>query len=155
MIRASQWLAKASYVVLRFYYRGVGESEGPEFRLMPHEQVEDIQSAVTFLQQQPAVDAGCIGIFGIATGGAHASYVAGIDDRVKCIVSVNGMGDIGRWMQSMRRHWEWSSFLKMLEEDRVTRMLTGKSHLVRTSEIILHDPATQLRAEKREKKMLF
>ena len=38
----SQRLVKKGYAVLRFDYRGFGESEGPECRLIPWEQVDDI-----------------------------------------------------------------------------------------------------------------
>ena len=103
----SNWLSREGYVSLRFNYRGVGESEGPEYRLIPMEQAEDIGNAITFLQQQGEVDTSRIGLFGSATGGANVSYVAGVDSLVKCMVGVNSMGDLGRWMRSIRRYWEW------------------------------------------------
>jgi len=139
---SNSWLAAVGYVVLRFCYRGSGESEGLEYRLIPLEQVEDIGNAITFLEQQEEVDASCIGLLGLATGGANVSYVAGIDPRVKCMVSVSGMGDCGRWMRSIRRYWEWKDWLKILDEDRVNRVLTGKSSCVETKEVIIHDPET-------------
>ena len=110
--------------------------------------VEDIRNAVTFLQQQEAVDANRIGLLGVATGGANVSYVAAVDQRIKCMVSANGMGDLGRWMRSVRRYWEWVEFNKMLDADRVQRVLTGKSRLVEQKEIIVNDPeSAQTRAQ--------
>jgi dienelactone hydrolase len=146
MPAVSRWLNRAGFVTLRFSYRGVGESEGPDYRLIPLEQAEDIGNAITFIQQQAEVDANRIGLFGAATGGAHVSYVAGIDPRAKCIVSVSGMGDLGRWARSTRRYWEWVEFLKVLDKDRVDRVLTGKSRALDMTEIILPDPAAKREA---------
>jgi len=148
MPAVSQWLNRVGVVVLRFSYRGVGESEGPAYRLIPLEQVEDIRNAMTFIQQQEEVDANSIGLFGAATGGANVSYVAGIDPRVKCMVSVSGMGDLGRWARSSRRYWEWLEWLKTLDQDRVDRVLTGKSRIVSMTDIVPPDPATQREAAK-------
>ena len=133
----SRCLVGKGYVVMRFDYRGFGESQGPQCRLIPLEQAEDIRSAITFMQQQDEVDGERIGLWGPSSGGANVSYTAGIDTRVKCMVSVSGMGDMGRWLQATRRYWEWKEFLKILEEDRANRVLTGKSRQVITSEIVL------------------
>ncbi len=138
----SNWLSESGFVVLRISYRGVGESEGPAYRLIPMEQVEDVRNAITLLQQQKEVDPDRIGLMGLATGGAHASYTAGIDRRVRCMVSVNGMGDLGRWMREIRRYWEWLEFIKMLDEDRVNRVLNGTSRLLEQREVIVNDPAS-------------
>ena len=133
----SEWLVSKGYVVMRFDYRGFGESEGHKCRLIPWEQVEDIRNAITFTQQQDEVDGERIGLWGASSGGANVSYTAGIDTRVKCMVSVSGMGDMRRWLRDIRRYWEWKEFLKMLEEDRVNRVLTGESRRVITSEVVL------------------
>lgn len=133
----SKWLVRKGYVVMRFDYRGFGESEGLKCRLIPLEQVEDIRNAITFMQQQEEVNRERIGIWGPSSGGANVSYTAGIDTRVKCMVSLSGMGDMRRWLRDIRRYWEWKEFLKTLEEDRLNRVLTGKSRRVITSEIVL------------------
>ncbi len=133
----SQWLVKKGYAVFRFDYRGFGESEGHECRLIPWEQTDDIRNAITFLQQQKKVDGKRIGLWGPSSGGANVSYTAGIDDRVRCMVSVSGIGDMGRWLKDMRRFWEWKDFLKTVEEDRVKRMQTGESRRILTAEIVL------------------
>jgi len=148
----STWLCGQGYVTLRFYYRGVGPSEGPAYRLIPLEQVEDIRNAVTFLEQQKAVDTARIGLFGLATGGANVSYTAAVDKRVKCMVSVNGMGDLGRWMREIRRYWEWLDFNKAVEQDRVKRVLTGSSRLLDMSKVIVAAPKTGLHRSEMEEK---
>jgi hypothetical protein len=131
---------EAGYVVLSFDYRGFGKSEGPRWRLIPMEQVEDIRSGIDFLIQQPEVDATKIGLFGNSFGGANVVYAAALDQRVKCVVSAVPFGDGERWLKSLRRFWEWKAFLKTLEEDRLNRALTGKSRSVHPLEIVLAPP---------------
>ena len=142
MPHVCEWLNGAGYVVLRFNYRGVGMSQGPAYRLIPLEQVEDIGSAVSFLEQQEAVDAARIGLWGAATGGANATYAAAVDGRLKCIVSISGFGDGGRWMRDIRRYWEWRELTQNLAADRRHRVLSGQSQTVELREIIVPCPTT-------------
>lgn len=129
----------AGFVTLTFDYRGFGRSEGPRWRLIPLEQVEDVRSAMTFLQQQPEVNAERIGLFGNSFGGANVIYTAAIDDRAKCVVSWAGIGDGGRWLHCIRRQWEWDALLRRIEQDRVNRVLTGKSEYVGLHDIEVPD----------------
>jgi hypothetical protein len=80
----------AGFVVLTFDYRGWARSEGPKWRLVPLEQVDDIRNALTFLQAQPQVDPDRLGLWGTSYGGGHAPYVAGVDARVKAVVGQVG-----------------------------------------------------------------
>jgi hypothetical protein len=133
---------KKGYAILRFDYRGFGQSEGPKHRLIPSEQVEDIRNAITCMQLQPEVDSELIGLWGPSSGGANVSYTSGIDPRVKCMVSVSGMGDMGRWLKTIRRYWEWREFLNALETDRKQRVRTGTSARMVTSKIVLLSPTS-------------
>jgi len=137
--RHAEALLEAGFVCLTLDHRGFGESEGERGRLIAHERVEDIKSAITFLAQQLEVDPQRIGLFGLSVGAAVVLY-AGLDPRVKCVVSVSAFGDGERWLRSLRRYWEWHNFLKILEEDRVTRTLTGQSRRVDALEIMLPPP---------------
>src|SRR6266542_3610950 len=50
-------LEAAGYVTLRFDYRHFGESGGePRYRQIPLRQVEDVRSAVTYLEDHGSVD---------------------------------------------------------------------------------------------------
>jgi uncharacterized protein len=140
-------MIRHGFVVLTLDYRGFGESDGPTGRMMPLEQVADIRSAVTFLQTQDGVDADRIGLYGSSFGGANVVYAAGADVRVRCVVSVVGVGGGERWLRSLRRAWEWRAFLDELEEDRQRRATTGQSKIVDRLDIMLPDPASQARAD--------
>ena len=132
-------LATAGYVVLTFDYKGWGDSEGPKSRLAPYSRVADVQAALTFLGAQPEVDAERLGIYGTSYGGATVVWVAAIDRRVKCVVSVVGIGNGARWMRSVRRPDEYHDLLTRAAANRVKRTLTGVSELADRNEILLPD----------------
>jgi fermentation-respiration switch protein FrsA (DUF1100 family) len=132
-------LNEAGYVAMTFDYKGWGASEGPRSRLAPHSRVSDVQAALTFLGTLPEVDAERLGIYGTSYGGATVVWVGAIDPRVRCVVSVVGIGNGARWMRSVRRPDEWHDLLERSRKDRVTRALTGQSELVERGEILLPD----------------
>jgi len=132
-------LNAAGYIVMTFDYKGWGESAGARSRLAPYSRVADVQAAVTFLGTLPEVDADRLGIYGTSYGGATVVWVGAIDSRVKCIVSVVGIGHGARWMRSVRRPDEWYDLLDRAREDRCQRALTGESAFVERSEILLPD----------------
>ena len=132
-------LNEAGYIVMTFDYKGWGESAGARSRLAPYSRVADVQAAVTFLGTLPEVDADRLGIYGTSYGGATVVWVGAIDPRVKCIVSVVGIGHGARWMRSVRRPDEWYDLLDRAREDRCQRALIGESAFVERSEILLPD----------------
>jgi pimeloyl-ACP methyl ester carboxylesterase len=139
-------LSAQGYACLVFDYRGFGKSElgcGPPGRLLPLEQVADIQAAVTFLAARPEVDANRIGLVGISLGGSHALYAAGINERVRAVAALAPVGDGQRWLRGCRRYWEWVAFLEKIEADRTARVLGGIGERVDAWEIVIPDPASR------------
>lgn len=132
-------LNDAGYVAMAFDYKGWGDSEGPRSRLAPWSRVADVQAALTYLGALPEIDPGRLGIYGTSYGGATVVWVAAIDPRVRCTVSVVGIGHGRRWMRSVRRPDEWFDLLARAEADRVKRARDGQSELVERSEILLPD----------------
>ena len=69
--------AAAGFPTLIFDHRYWGESTGtPRFQVVPMEQREDIQSAISFLTRQPEIDPGRIGGWGISMGGGNMLFLA-------------------------------------------------------------------------------
>ena len=132
-------LNEAGYVVLTFDYKGWGTSEGPRSRLAPYSRVADVQAAITFLSLQPQVAPERLGIYGTSYGGATVVWVGAVDPRVKCIVSVVGVGHGRRWMRSVRRPDEWHDLLDRAKADREKRVLDGLSAMADRSQILLPD----------------
>ena len=134
--------AEAGYVALSFDYRGFGGSEGPKWRIMALEQIDDIRNAITWLEAQPEVDADRIGVWGTSNGGAHAPYVAGVDERVKAAVGQVGYGDGRRLIMDIRTPQERRELEALLAEDRQQRVLTGKGTSA-TCDVLLASPQTR------------
>ena len=132
-------LTEAGYVVLTFDYKGWGDSEGSRSRLAPYSRVADVQAALTFIGALPEVDPDRLGIYGTSYGGATVVWTGAVDPRVKCVVSVVGIGDGVRWMRSVRRPDEFHDLLARSAQDRVKRTLEGKSEFVKREEILLPD----------------
>ena len=136
------------YVALTWDYRGVGESEGEYGRLYPLEMAEDIRNALTYLEVHPKVDPHRLALIGWSHGGAMVPYVAGIDERVRCAVSVVGWSDGRRSLRSMRSPADWLAFLDRIDKDKRARVFTGKSELLAPGEILGRDPATNKDVER-------
>jgi uncharacterized protein len=132
-------LNEAGYVVLVFDYKGWGDSEGPRSRLAPYSRVADVQAALTFLGSQPEVDPARLGIYGTSYGGATVVWTAATDPRVRCVVSVVGIGNGTRWMRSVRRPDEFHDLIARADQDRARRAVEGKSEFVQREEILLPD----------------
>jgi hypothetical protein len=132
-------LNEAGYVAMTFDYKGWGDSGGPRSRLAPYSRVADVQAALTFLGTLPQVDPDRLGLYGTSYGGATVVWTAAIDERVRCVVSVVGIGDGRRWMRSVRRPDEWHDLLARSARDRVKRALEGASEFVPREEILLPD----------------
>jgi dipeptidyl aminopeptidase/acylaminoacyl peptidase len=132
-------LNDAGYVVMTFDYKGWGDSDGSRSRLAPYSRVADVRAALSFVSTRPDVDAERLGIYGTSYGGATVVWVGAVDPRVKCIVSVVGIGNGTRWMRSVRRPDEWRDLLDRSARDRARRAVDGKSEFVAREEILLPD----------------
>jgi len=152
LLACSRHLFQQGYIGLSFDYRGFGESSGTKWRVRPLEHVEDVRSAITFLQQQPEVAGDSIGLFGGSFGGAIATQVAATDSRVKCTITQVTTGNGRKWLQSLRSNREWQAFLEELEEDRIRSMLTGTSKMVDKLHIMVPDEKTRAYHEERLEK---
>lgn len=137
----AQRLTEAGYATVIFYHRGLGESEGPRGRIIAREQVEDIRNAMTYLQTVAEVNPDRIGLYGTCMGGSNAVCAAAVDRRAKCVVSTVGTGSGERFLKGLRRGYEWLQLRKQIEEDRLNRVLTGKSKNIAYEEIMLYDPS--------------
>jgi fermentation-respiration switch protein FrsA (DUF1100 family) len=135
-------LTEAGYVCLGFDYRGFAKSEGAKGRVILDEQVEDIKNAISFLQIQEEVDPEQIGLIGWGMGASNVVRVGAADKRVKAVAALNGFFDGERWLKSIHSYVEWNNILKMIDEDRIRRAMTGQSLL---ADPFIHyplDPAT-------------
>lgn len=80
-------LTQASFISLKFNFRGVGESQG-EFGQGIGEQA-DVEAAISFVSKLKEVDENRIGLAGYSAGAGFALPVAADDARIKALAAVS------------------------------------------------------------------
>jgi esterase/lipase len=85
-VQIARALCNIGFVVLRFDFRGSGDSEGDFENMTVPGEVSDAEQAITFLSELPEVDDKIIGVIGLSMGGRVASILASKDNRVKFVV---------------------------------------------------------------------
>lgn len=85
-VTTARYLTQKGFCVLRFDFRGSGQSEGDFADMTFMGQVSDALIAVDFLKSQHGVDPHRIGVIGLNLGGAVACNVAGTQPDVKSVV---------------------------------------------------------------------
>jgi fermentation-respiration switch protein FrsA (DUF1100 family) len=133
--KIAERLAQYGYYSLAFDYRGFGASEGPRWRLIVSEQLEDIGNAITFLRGTSGVDSSKICLLGVSLGGAEVVQVGALDARVAGVVSIAPFGDGERFLRNNRTYYEWRRFKLKLEDDAFRTITTGKSELMHPIDI--------------------
>jgi len=129
-------LADAGIGVLLSDYRGWGDSDGPRGVIDPRMQTDDLRAGLSYLETRPEVDGARLGLVGVSFGGGHATWINGIDRRVRAAVSISGVGDGADFLRSMRRRYEWYELLDRLEEEARSLVLGGEPTLVHPNEDI-------------------
>ena len=131
-------LERAGYVVLRFDFRGCGDSDGQRGSVICMEEVEDLRNAIGFLERQQGVDQDRIGVIGASLGGAVVLCVAATDSRVR-VCAANGA--VGNGERRFRFQYPddavWKRFVQRLDEAKRERERTGKSVMLHRYDIVL------------------
>ncbi len=79
-------LCNAGFVVLRFDFRGSGDSQGEFEDMTVPGEVSDAEKSLDFIRDQSWVDEKRIGVIGLSLGGRVAAILASEDKRVKFVV---------------------------------------------------------------------
>ncbi len=106
------YFAAEGFVVLTFDYRGWGESDSrlvvveDEVKAVrevvdPWDQIEDIVSALHFIEGEEIVDAERIGYWGSSYSGGHAVWIGSHDPRVKAVVAQVPAMDSAGFVEAM------------------------------------------------------
>ena len=79
-------LGGEAIAVLRFSFRGHGDSEGDYKDVTVESMLSDAQAALAFLMCQPGVDRTRLGVVGMSLGGLVAANVAGSHEGIRALV---------------------------------------------------------------------
>ncbi len=102
-VKAARALCEAGLSVLRFDFRGSGESAG-RFRDMTIErEIEDTLRALEVLRGEETVDAERVGLLGLSLGGLVAACTAGRDDRVRALALWSAVADMA---ELIKERWQ-------------------------------------------------
>lgn len=126
----SRWIphfVEAGYVCLSFDYRNLGESDGTPGTIIPQNEVTDVLSAITFLQQQPEVNPDAIGALGWGLGGGVAVSAAARDTRIKAVVCASGVANGREYGKVGLSNEQWDSIQHSISQDKITRVINGRS----------------------------
>lgn len=134
--RWTPYFLAAGYVCLVFDYRNLGESGGSPGTIIPQEEVRDVINAVTFIQQQPEVDAERIGALGWGLGGGVVVTAAARDSRLKAIVCASGVGNGTKYGRVGVSDDDWAARQEQIRQDRVHRVLNGTSRSVPRKDVL-------------------
>lgn len=125
------------YAALRIDFRGLGDSGGQRGYVLCMDQVTDTRNALTWLSQQPEIDASRIGVTGHSFGAAVSVYTAGVDERVAACISSCGWGHGERkFMGQHPGEASWKKFTDMLARGREHKARTGEPLWVSRWEVV-------------------
>ncbi|MCW4020894.1 MAG: alpha/beta fold hydrolase [Candidatus Bathyarchaeota archaeon] len=85
-VHVARALCEAGYVVLRFDFRGSGDSDGEFEDMTVSGELSDAEESLTFLTNLEGVDKDRLGVIGLSLGGRVAAILASKDERVKFAV---------------------------------------------------------------------
>ena len=98
-LKIAKALSDGGYSVLEFDYRGIRESEGEvDFT----SQVDDLKSALTYLETRKEVKKELIGVVGHCYGGMIGIVTAAKDLRIKAVAVWDTPGNYKRSLRAMR-----------------------------------------------------
>ncbi|KAF2167913.1 hypothetical protein M409DRAFT_22059 [Zasmidium cellare ATCC 36951] len=104
--------------VLTYDHRNFGASDSragdPRREIVPAEQVNDLNDAVTFVGGLEGIDAERVGVWGYSYAGGHAICAGAADPRVRVVVAtapvVSGWGQAQRVIPPGSREAVWGAF---------------------------------------------
>ncbi len=93
-VKAARALCQAGLNVLRFDFRGSGESDGLFEEMTIEGEITDAVAALEALCAEPSLAVSRIGVIGLSLGGLVAACLAGRDERVKALVLWSAVADL-------------------------------------------------------------
>lgn len=93
-VKAARELCAAGLNVLRFDFRGSGESDGSFEEMTIAGEITDALAALAALRAEPSVDPERVGILGLSLGGLVAACAAARDGEVRALVLWAAVADL-------------------------------------------------------------
>jgi len=115
-VHVARSLCNDGFVVLRFDFRGSGDSDGEFEDMTVPGEVCDASRSIDFLSELNFVDSERIGVLGLSMGGRVAAILASRDRRIKFVILYSAA------LTPLRR-----KFLEGLEKESIRRLEMGEA----------------------------
>lgn len=112
-VKAARALCDAGLHVLRFDFRGSGESEGLFRDMTISSEIDDALAALAVLRAEPGVESERVGLVGLSLGGLVAACAAGRDGDVRALVLWSAVADME---EIVRDRWQMRADPATLDE---------------------------------------
>lgn len=125
-VYAARSLCRKGFTVLRFDFRGSGESEGHFQDMTISGEIADLRAAVSWIEKRKEVRKERIGVNGLSLGGAVAILTASREPRIKAVSLWSTMSDfspIQQVLSDFRTKLPTQNFLDIPGGDRVGKDL--------------------------------
>ncbi|MGD0329876.1 MAG: alpha/beta hydrolase [Nitrososphaeria archaeon] len=116
-IYAAREFCRKGFVVLRFDFRGSGESEGTFDSMTVSREVEDLENALDWIQDRTDVLKEQIGVVGLSLGGAVSLLTAAKDKRFKAVCTWSSPADLRLFKENAKNIFRETNFDKLIKED--------------------------------------
>ena len=137
LVRTARNLAAVGYTVLRFDFRGSGDSEGRFEEQNIDSEIKDLNAAVDFLRKRKSVDKEKIGVIGYSKGGMIAAIGAAKNKRIKCIATwglPNSLKEI--WKKSLVRRIFLKRYIYNVFGFKITKQLLLNDFKWKLTEVV-------------------
>jgi len=101
-VHAAREFCKNGFTVLRFDFRGCGESEGSYESITISDEVKDLRSALDWVSGRKEVSVERIGVVGLSLGGVVSILTAAEDERVKAVCTWSSPGNLREMESSVK-----------------------------------------------------
>ena len=137
----SRLFTRYGYACVTFDYRGWKPSEGSHDNTTAEDEYFDIEAAYIFATQQPEIQSENIGLFGWGFSAPTVIKLAANYPEIKAIGCGNGVYNGERAMRTILTWPDYVALRKIMREDLIQRVLTGKG-----AELPPYQPAGNARA---------
>jgi len=101
-VKMARRMSERGYFVMRFDFRGSGESQGEFSDVTIPGEIDDARKALSWLRQHPRVDPARVVLLGLSMGGCVAASVAGTDERIAGLILWSAIADPMEIVQNAR-----------------------------------------------------
>jgi uncharacterized protein len=140
-VKLAQQLAQMGFVVLRFDFRGSGDSEGDFQEITIDGEVADALNALKYLSEDKQVDTSRIGILGRSLGGAIALLAAQKHGHIK---SINLWAPLFHTLEWRKKWLEKPSLDQVPPELRINGQLPNMQFIEQFFHIDMSTPLKEL-----------